>query len=187
MDTKNLKILLERLNGHCSKAIEAAASFAATRGHYEVTIEHVVIKLLEEGGGDFDRLLYHFKIDLDQLWQNILDRLAKLPAGNPGKPTFSLGLLQWLERAWLATMEQDYDTAVYFAGVAVLVRPEAPEIRYNFARTNAFAGLIEEALLQLEKAIELGFTDLSRVESDAAFQPYIDKGRFLQVVEPLKE
>lgn len=103
MDTKNLKTLLERLNDHCAKAIEAGAAFAATRSHYEVTIDHIIIKLLEEGGGDFDRLLYHFQINLDDFWQAILENLHKQPAGNPGKPTFSMPLLQWLERAWLAT------------------------------------------------------------------------------------
>ncbi|MEN8141290.1 MAG: type VI secretion system ATPase TssH [Thermodesulfobacteriota bacterium] len=103
MDVKNLKVLLERLNPHCAKAIEAGASFAATRGHYEVAMEHVVIKLLEEGGGDFDRLLYQFKLNLDTFWQATLDDLSRLPAGNHGKPSFSLALFQWLERAWLAT------------------------------------------------------------------------------------
>jgi len=101
MDSRHLKALLDRLNPHCAKALEAGATFAATRGHYEVTIEHVAVKLLEDGGGDFDRILHHFAVDLDSLWQDLLENLARLRQGNQGKPGFSQPLYQWLERGWL--------------------------------------------------------------------------------------
>ncbi len=101
MDTKHIKALLERLDEHCIKALENGAALAATRGHYEVCIEHVVLQLLESGGGDFDRILHHFGLDLDRLWQGLLDNLARLRSGNQGKPALSLQLFQWVERAWM--------------------------------------------------------------------------------------
>ena len=102
MKNRQIRELLERLNEHCSQAIEEAAAFAATRSHYEVTIEHVLIKLLEQGGGDLDRILRHFDVDLDAFWQGLLTNLGRLRANNPGKPAFSPLLFDWLERAWLA-------------------------------------------------------------------------------------
>ncbi len=102
MKNRPIRELLERLDAHCSQAFEEAAAFAGTRSHYEVTIEHVLIKLLESGGGDLDRILRHFGVDLDAFWQGLLANLGRLRANNPGKPALSPLLLEWLERAWLA-------------------------------------------------------------------------------------
>ena len=102
MKNRPIRELLERLDEHCSQAFEEAAAFAGTRSHYEVTIEHVLIKLLETGGGDLDRILRHFGVDLDAFWQGLLANLGRLRANNPGKPALSPLLLEWLERAWLA-------------------------------------------------------------------------------------
>ena len=102
MDNRQLRSLLERLNDHCVTALEGAAAFAATRGHSEVCIEHLCVKLLEQGGGDFDRILHHCGVDLDAFWQALLAALARHPAGPAGKPLFGAALQQWLERAWLA-------------------------------------------------------------------------------------
>ncbi|WP_429884439.1 type VI secretion system ATPase TssH [Geoalkalibacter halelectricus] len=102
MDNRQLRSLLERFNDHCVGALEGAAAFAATRGHGEVGIEHLCVKLLEQGGGDFDRALQHFGIDLDLFWQALLAGLARRPAGPAGKPLLGAALLQWFERGWLA-------------------------------------------------------------------------------------
>ena len=52
MNNQDVRVLLERLNDRTANAIEDAAAFASTRTHYEITIEHLMIKMLEEGGGD---------------------------------------------------------------------------------------------------------------------------------------
>lgn len=102
MNNKHVKSLLEKLNDYCARALENAAAFASTRTHYEVTLDHFVIKLMEEGGSDFDRALNHFEIDQDKLWQAILEHMAKFNANNQGKPGFSPMLFQWLERGYVA-------------------------------------------------------------------------------------
>ena len=102
MKQKQLKTLLGRLHDFSAHALEAAAEFAAARTHYEVTIEHMVIKLLEEGEGDADRIFAHFRVDVDELWQGMLENLSRQRAGNTGKPAFSPLLFQWLEKAWTA-------------------------------------------------------------------------------------
>ena len=43
--------LLRRLNPYCTRALDAAASLCQTRAHAEITIEHWLLKLLEQGEG----------------------------------------------------------------------------------------------------------------------------------------
>ena len=101
MSVKRVKTLLERLNDHCAETLDAAAGFASGRTHYEVSIEHMLIKLLEDGSGDLARIFRAFNIDADALWQGMLQHLAKNRSGNAGKPSFSPFMLQWFEQAWL--------------------------------------------------------------------------------------
>ncbi|MBW2733863.1 MAG: hypothetical protein JRH20_15860, partial [Deltaproteobacteria bacterium] len=39
--------LLRRLNRHCTHALEAAAGVCMSRGHYEVTVEHLLAQLVQ--------------------------------------------------------------------------------------------------------------------------------------------
>lgn len=107
MSTTRIKALLEKLNPHCIETLESAAAFAGTRGHYEVCIEHVIVKFLEKGEGDFDLILRHFEINLDALWQAMLDNLSQMRSGNQNKPAFSPQILQWFERAWTISSLRD--------------------------------------------------------------------------------
>lgn len=134
MKNKHVKSLLEKLNDYCARALENAAAFASTRTHYEVTVDHFVIKLMEEGGSDLARVLNHYQIDQDILWQGILDHLARYPSNNQGKPGFSPLLFQWLERAYIAAalhygMEQIRSIALLDA--LVEMSPSLPGAAYQ--------------------------------------------------------
>ncbi|QBG34908.1 type VI secretion system ATPase TssH [Litorilituus sediminis] len=104
MDVKGIKQLIDKLNGHSAKALEAAAGFSASRTHFEVLPEHLLIKLMEEGSnGDLERIFHFFNIDQDQIWQVLLDHLNTQPAGSKSKPVFSRRLYEWLEKSWLSS------------------------------------------------------------------------------------
>ena len=48
----NSASLLRRLNPYCAQALAAAATLCQTRAHAEITVEHWLLKLLEQGEGD---------------------------------------------------------------------------------------------------------------------------------------
>ena len=52
MATIDLKSLVGRLNEPCRRALEAAAGLTLSRTHYNVEIEHWLIKLLDSSDGD---------------------------------------------------------------------------------------------------------------------------------------
>ena len=52
MSAHDQALLLRRLNTHCQQAMEAAAGLCQTRGHAEITVDHLCMKLRELGAGD---------------------------------------------------------------------------------------------------------------------------------------
>ncbi len=72
--------LLRRLNPYCARALDAAASLCQTRAHAEITIEHWLLKLLEQGEGDITVIARRYEWDIDTLWQSLLAHLDTLPA-----------------------------------------------------------------------------------------------------------
>ena len=99
MITKDVKRLLQKLNEYVTRSLEAAAGFCITRTHYEVSVEHLLLKFLEDGSGDIPRILDHFGIDKGKVWEELNKTLESFRTGNSGKPSFSPTLLQLVESA----------------------------------------------------------------------------------------
>jgi type VI secretion system protein VasG len=96
-----LKPLFARLNPTCSAALEGAAGLTLARNHYEIAVEHMLRRLVEEPGGDVHRILAHFDIDPLRLAAQLDETLAQLKNGNPGRPVFSALLTEWVQESWL--------------------------------------------------------------------------------------
>ena len=67
MPGSNLKSLIGKLNNTCRNALESAAGLCLSQTHYEVDIEHFLIKLLDKPNTDFQMLLRHFEINEGRL------------------------------------------------------------------------------------------------------------------------
>jgi len=103
MITKDLKKLLQKLNDHTTRSLEAAAGFSISRGHYEVTTEHLLLKLMEDGSGDLALIFNHFGVNTGDLWDALLRHLEGFQTGNTGRPAFSPLMLQLFEASWVVT------------------------------------------------------------------------------------
>lgn len=95
-------ILLRRLNHYCAKALEGAASLCQTRAHAEITPEHWLLKLLEQGQGDLTVLARRYEWDMDAVWQSLLSWLDAQPRSVRSRPELSAALQSLLKQAWLA-------------------------------------------------------------------------------------
>jgi len=159
MIIKDLKQLLQKLNTHTTRSLETAMGFASARGHYELALEHLLLKLLEDGGGDIPRILAHFNIEAGKFWEALLKALEGMRSGNTGKPAFSPVLLQIIESAWLAASVHHNQNKIrsgallevllemeglYFgAYMETLAEVNRDELRKNFI--NIVAGSTEDA------------------------------------------
>lgn len=102
--------LLRRLNPYCAQALAGAATLCQTRAHAEITIEHWLLKLLEQGEGDITVIARRYEWDMDGLWQGLLAHLETLPRTVQGKPQLSAALQQLIKSAWLdASLQENAD------------------------------------------------------------------------------
>ena len=58
--TVNLRALITRLNDESRRALESAAGLCLSRTHYDVEIEHYLMKVLDDTAGDVAAILKHF-------------------------------------------------------------------------------------------------------------------------------
>jgi type VI secretion system protein VasG len=96
-----LKSLLRKLGPACMKALESAAGIAVSRGHYEVLADHLVLRLLDDGGGDLAAIFRHFEVEPARVQRALEKALAGMRSGNQGRPAFSPHLISLLEDAFL--------------------------------------------------------------------------------------
>ena len=96
----SVKPLVQRFNEATRQAMEGAAGLCLSRTHYEVEIEHFLIKTLENESGDMARILQHFGVDRDSLARDLDRSLRRLKTGNPRSPVFSPSLVAMFREAW---------------------------------------------------------------------------------------
>jgi type VI secretion system protein VasG len=103
MISVDIKSLLGRLNPYCTRSLEAAAGLCVSRTHYEVAVEHMLAKLLEDPQSDIPLILRHFDIDGGRAQKAVEQSLEEFKTGNAAKPVFSPLLMEWFQEAWLIT------------------------------------------------------------------------------------
>lgn len=106
MITIDLKSLVGRLNEISRNALEGAAGICLARTHYNVEIEHWLLKLLEVHDSDMVAILNKFEIDLGKLNQDLNRELDRIKGGNTRAPALSPTIVDISKNAWmLASVE----------------------------------------------------------------------------------
>src|SRR5678815_5580425 len=96
----NLRALIARLNDESRRALESAAGLCLSRTHYDVEIEHYLMKALDDTAGDVAAILKHYGVDRSRLASELTRSLDKLKTGNARNPSFSPTLVTALTEAW---------------------------------------------------------------------------------------
>ncbi|HEU4643835.1 MAG TPA: type VI secretion system ATPase TssH [Gemmatimonadaceae bacterium] len=104
----NLRSLIGKLNPVTRNALEASAGLCLSRTHYDVEIEHYLMKLLDATDGDLAFILKHFGIDRSRLAAELTRSLDKLKTGNARTPSLSPSLVKMFTEAWtIGSVELD--------------------------------------------------------------------------------
>ena len=96
----DLRALIGKLNHETKGAVEAAAGLCLSRSHYDVEVEHYLMKLLDQTDGDLAAILKHYGVDRSRLAAELTRGLDRLKSGNARNPSLSPTLVRMLGEAW---------------------------------------------------------------------------------------
>src|SRR5215813_5597108 len=102
----NLKSLFGKFNSATRAAADAAANLCVAQTHYNVEVEHYLIKLLDMTDGDFVAIAKHAEIDRSRLATDLTRAMEHFKRGNGRTPEFSPDLFEVMRHAWfIASIE----------------------------------------------------------------------------------
>ncbi|MBN2580204.1 MAG: hypothetical protein JXB10_14540 [Pirellulales bacterium] len=115
----NLKSLVEKLNQTCHSSLEAAAEFCRVRTHYQVEVEHWLLKLSERPNTDLTAILQDSGVDLTRWRENLVKRIDRFKTGSIRSPALSPHVVDWVRSAWLVS-SVDFGSPVIRSGHLLL-------------------------------------------------------------------
>ncbi|MEP6990751.1 MAG: type VI secretion system ATPase TssH [bacterium] len=96
----NLRALIGKLNHTTRSAVESAAGLCLSRTHYDVEIEHYLMKLLDATDTDVAAIIKQYGIDRSRLSSELSKSLDHLKTGNARTPAVSPHVAHMLGEAW---------------------------------------------------------------------------------------
>ncbi|SHL73337.1 type VI secretion system ATPase TssH [Rhodanobacter sp. OK091] len=124
----NLRALVARLNTTCRGAMEGAAGLCLSRTHYDVEIEHLLLKLLEVDNSDIRRILRQFDVAPERLEKELGQILVGFKTGNTRTPALSGHIPELLEQAWTYASIEFGETRIR-SGHLLVALVAVPELR----------------------------------------------------------
>ena len=163
----NLKSLIDRLNSTCRSAMEGAAGLCLSNTHYEVDIEHVLLKILEQTSTDLHCILRYFEINVSDVQQDLTDALEGLKRGNTRTPVLSPHLPKLYEQAWLEASINFKTTSIRSGHLILALLSNKELIR-----------VLQDSLNQLNKInideLRAGFLNTTAASAEAQYSESLD-------------
>ncbi len=98
--TVNLRALIGKLNSATRGMVDGAAGLCLSRTHYDVEIEHFLVKALDASDCDLAQIVKHFGVNRSRLADDLARGLDRLKSGNARTPSLSPTLVKMLTEGW---------------------------------------------------------------------------------------
>ena len=99
----DLKSLIDKLNPTCRRALEGAAHLCVVQTHYNVEVEHLLVRLLEEPDSDLQRVLRYYEIKSEDVIRDLQQAIDGFKRGNSRTPAMSSHILTLVQESWLVS------------------------------------------------------------------------------------
>jgi len=96
---EELRKLIPRFDPNCIRSLQGATTLCQSRGHFEVTPEHLLLRMLDDTSGDVTQIFNTFKVDRAQIRRALQRILEELPAGHRAKPALSPKMVELFQSA----------------------------------------------------------------------------------------
>jgi len=143
----NLKSLIGKLNDDARSALEGAAGLCLSRTHYDIEVEHYLMKLLDSSENDFASIARHFEIDKSRLTAELTRSLDKIKTGNARTPAISPSIFKMLVSAWTFG-SIDYNAGQIRTGYTILALVTDDDLRRLIRDTSRELQKIEPEALR---------------------------------------
>src|ERR1700729_3341401 len=80
--------------------MEASAGLCLARTHYDIEVEHFLLKLLDSSNNDAAAIFKHFELDTSRFSGELFRALDRLKSGNARTPALSPTLIKMMTEAW---------------------------------------------------------------------------------------
>ncbi len=121
----DLKALVGKLNEPSRQALEGAAGLCLNRTHYNVEVEHWLLKLIEMTDSDIQAILIKYEVNLGKLARDLNQELDRIKSGNTRAPALSPTIVDLAKNAWmLASVEYGHGIATSGHLLAALLLDE---------------------------------------------------------------
>ncbi|MFT0531287.1 type VI secretion system ATPase TssH [Castellaniella hirudinis] len=138
MQIVEFRSLVERLNPACRDALENAAGLCLNRTHYEITLEHLLVRLLDDPNGDIRLILRQADIDPGRLQRALEQALESFKTGNGARPQFSPLLPDLFSDAWMVASVDLFESSIRSGALLA-----AFAARRSFYANSTYAALLE--------------------------------------------
>jgi type VI secretion system protein VasG len=164
----DLRSLIGKLNQQSRNAVEAAAGLCLSRTHYDVEVEHFLLKLLDATDNDFTAILRRYEIDRSRLARDITASLDRLKTGNARTPALAPSLVRMLTDAWTIG-SVDFGAHRIRSGhaiVALLASEELSRLARDVSR-DLVKIPVDELRRELSKIVAVSVEDAATAAPDA--------------------
>jgi type VI secretion system protein VasG len=98
--SSELRPLIGKLNPICKRALETAAALCVAQTHYNVEVEHLLLKLIDLPGTDIMPVLRYYGVEINDVTRQLTGAMEKFDRGNSRTPAMSPHILTLLREAW---------------------------------------------------------------------------------------
>jgi type VI secretion system protein VasG len=161
MAVVNLKSLVGRLSPEARRALEGAAGLCLSRTHYNVEVEHWLLKILEVQGSAMETMLRQFDVDLAKLVADLTRCLDRFKTGNSRPPALSPNVVDLAREGWLVASLEFESSAT-----------DSGHLLVALTTNDALSRLAREASREFEKVnadtLRRQFAEFARNSTEAA-------------------
>ncbi len=106
---EDLRRLIGRFDPNVIHHFQGATNLCVTRAHYEITPDHLLMRMLDETTGDLTQIFNAFKVNRGPIRGAIQRILDELPTGHRGRPVLSPQLVELFQSAAVMADEFGFD------------------------------------------------------------------------------
>ncbi|MHC4065835.1 MAG: type VI secretion system ATPase TssH [Planctomycetota bacterium] len=105
----DLRSLISRFDSDCIRYFQGATNVCASRSHYEISPDHLLLRLLDETTGDVTQIFNTFRVDRVPIRRALQRILDSLPTGHKAKPALSPKLIELFQSAAVMADELGFE------------------------------------------------------------------------------